>query len=237
MKRKKSSNKALFIVIFIVLIIAIVILNKEKIVKIKPDQSGENNNIAQDDSSNQNDVQINTQDKNDEKNDNDIQNDVNDNNSNQKNTNKEDEQTPEDINYMEMSYDNKISSSFILGEFNNGKELSTEQYLKVVYNALNKGYISSNKTNYSEEEINNIVYSIFNVKLNEHKSIEGLTYTQGIYTLKKTESPKIELSNVQKDVAAGNTYVEFDVNGTSYIAKLGTNTLTGETYIISIIED
>ena len=237
MKRKKSSNKALIIMVFIVLIIAIVILNKEKIVKMKPEQSGANNNIAHDNSYNQNDVPISSQDKNDDSNDNTIENDVNDNNNEQNNTNKEDKQTPEDINYMEMSYDNKISCSFILGEFNNGKELSTEQYLKVVYNVLNNGYISSNKTNYSEEEINNIVYSIFNVKLNEHKSVEGLTYTKGIYTLKKTEGKKIELSNVQKDVAAGNTYVEFDVNGTSYIAKLGTNTLTGETYIISIIED
>lgn len=237
MKKKKSSNKSLFMVIFILFIIAMLILNKDKLVKIKTEQPEVNNNIAQDDNSMQNDTQMNYQDKKDEVNNNTIQNVVNDNNNEQKNTNKEDEQTPDDINYMEMSYDNKIISSYILGEFNNGKELSTEQYLKVVYNALNNGYISSNKTNYSEEEINNIVYSIFNVKLNEHKSVEGLTYTKGIYTLKKTESQKIELTNVQKDVAAGNTYVEFEVNGESYIAKLGTNTLTGETYIISIIEN
>lgn len=236
MKIKKSSKKVLTIVFFVMFIIAVYILINNKIVMKKSD--GTSNNVSQDANNAPNYDQINNDGANNVTDNKTIKDDsTNYNSIKQKSNNNEDKTTPKDINYMKISNENKICSSYILGKFENGKELSTEQYLKVAYNALNNGYILSNKTNYSEEEINNIVYSIFNVKLNEHKSIEGLTYTKGIYTLKKVESKKIELNNVQNDVAAGNTYVEFDINGMSYTAKLGTNTLTGETYIISLIED
>ena len=242
MKRKKNSKRILLIAISVMFCIMVFMpikngSNNQMEQSVKDDKIAQGDellneenviNVQLEKSSNENDkIKKNNVDHND------IDNEM----TQHKNNSIEDIQTPEDIDYVEINNENKICSSFILGEFNNGRELSTEQYLKVVYNALNNGYISSNKTNYSEEEINNFVYSIFNVKLNEHKSVEGLTYTKGIYTVKKTEGQKIELTNIQKDVAAGNTYVEFEVNGEKYVAKLGTNTITGETYVASIIED
>lgn len=149
-----------------------------------------------------------------------------------------DEETPDVIDYINISNENKILACSVLGEFDNGKNLSIEQYLSVVYNALNSGYIGNNsKITYSEEEVKNIVYSIFNVELTENKSVEGLNYSEGVYKLDKNTSKKEELQNVESDVAAGSLYMMYEFNGNKYIAKLTTNGVTGENYVSSIISN
>ena len=119
----------------------------------------------------------------------------------------------------------------------NGQTLSTEEYLKVVYSALNNGYVESSKKIYTEEEINNIVYSIFNVKLAENISIKGLKYQNGQYYFEKNDTKKIGLDNIERDTAARSIFILFEIDGISYIAKIATNTVTGENYIQSIIKE
>lgn len=148
-----------------------------------------------------------------------------------------DEEPPEEIDYINISNENKILSCYVLGEFENGQTLSTEEYLNVVYSALNNGYVDSNKDSFSENEINNIIYSIFNVKLSENKSINGLEYKNGKYELKKTDKQNIVLINSERGTAAGSVYIEYEIDGSTYIARLNTNTVTGEFYIQSIRKD
>lgn len=148
-----------------------------------------------------------------------------------------DEETPEDIIYIELDNEQKILSCYCLGEFENGQTLSSENYLKVAYSALNNGYVKSNKTTFSEEEINNIVYSIFGVKLPENSSIENLEYKNGKYIFKKTETENVKLENLERGTAAGSVFLEYEINGEFYISKITTNTVTGENYIQSIRKD
>ncbi len=145
-----------------------------------------------------------------------------------------DEEKPEDVIYVEMNNENKILSCYCLGEFENGQSLSAEYYLKAAYSALNNGFVESRKTKFSEEEINNIVYSIFGVQLPENISIENLEYKDGKYILKKTEKQNVYLENLERGTAAGSTFLEYEIEGESYIAKITTNTVTGENYIQSV---
>lgn len=148
-----------------------------------------------------------------------------------------DEEKPEDVIYVEMSNENKILSCYCLGEFENGQSLSSEYYLKAAYSALNNGFVEAKKTTFSEEEINNIVYSIFGVKLPENISIDNLEYKNGKYILKKTERQNLSLENLERGTAAGSTFLEYEIDGEFYIAKITTNTVTGENYIQSIKKD
>lgn len=145
-----------------------------------------------------------------------------------------DEEKPEDVIYVEMSNENKVLSCYCLGEFENGQSLSAEYYLKAAYSALNNGYVESKKTTFSEEEINNIVYSIFGVQIPENATIENLEYKDGKYLFKRTEKQNVYLENLERGTAAGSTFLEYEIDGESYIAKITTNTVTGENYIQSV---
>lgn len=160
-----------------------------------------------------------------------------------------DEDIPEDIKLIKMSQEDKMYSVLVLDSFENGKTLTTEQYLNVVYNALNYGYISVNKkmkdNKYTEDEINNIVYTIFGTKLKENKSIQGLKYQDGIYEFEPLDDDlKHIIKNSEAGAAAGNVYVEFELymenilGSQEYKGKytiiLGQNTETGERYIKSM---
>ena len=68
-----------------------------------------------------------------------------------------DEESPEDVVYIKLSTENKILSGLTLGEFENGQNLTTEQYLKVAFYVLNNNLVESSKKTYSVSEINNIV--------------------------------------------------------------------------------
>lgn len=149
-----------------------------------------------------------------------------------------DEETPEEIVYINMNNEEKIKCCSILGTFENGKKLSDEQYLKVAYNAINCGYVNSNKTVYSKSEIDNIVYSIFNVTLINDQSIDGLSYDNGKYTYEgNVKSNVSSYETIESGNAAGNTYVMYSMNNKRYIARLTANGVTGEVYISSIAED
>lgn len=149
----------------------------------------------------------------------------------------EDEKVPEDITYINLSTENKILCCYSLGEFSSGQNLTVEQYLQVAYNALNNGYIETNKTSFSEKEINDIVYSIFNVELAENQSIDGLNYENGKYKLEKKDTEKLEMQNFESSTAAGSLYVDYEINNQKYLARLNSNTVTGENYIQSIMKD
>ena len=150
---------------------------------------------------------------------------------------KPDEEKPEEITYVNLNTENKILSCYSLGDFSSGQNLTVEQYLEVAYNALNNGYIETSKTTFSEKEINDIGYSIFNVELAQQKSIDGLKYENGKYELIKNNSNSLVLENFETNTAAGSVYAEYEINGIKFTARLNTNTVTGQNYIQSIIKD
>ena len=162
-----------------------------------------------------------------------------------------DEEKPEEITTFNMTEENKLKSVLILNEFNNGKILSTEQYLKVAYNVIDNSYIDSKKEKniYSKEEINNIIYTIFGVTLQDDKSINGLEQDEdGNYVFKKNSelslNENLKIEELEDDVAAGTVYSNFklysinDKNEKKYIgdfvAEIGQNTESSDRYIKSI---
>lgn len=147
-----------------------------------------------------------------------------------------DEETPEEIIYIDLNNEEKVKCCAMLGTFDDGKALTTEQYLKVVYNAINYGYVSSSNDKYTEQEIEDIVYTIFNVELNENKSIDGLKYENGYYTIERKLGQRQELNIIESGTAVGSVYIMYELEGSNYIARLTTNGVTGKNYISSIIE-
>ncbi|MBR2240290.1 MAG: hypothetical protein IJ890_02755 [Clostridia bacterium] len=107
----------------------------------------------------------------------------------------------------------------------------------MTYKDIVSNTIDGTKEIETEEEINNIVYSIFNVKLAENISIKGLKYQNGQYYFEKNDTKKIGLDNIERDTAARSIFILFEIDGISYIAKIATNTVTGENYIQSIIKE
>lgn len=162
-----------------------------------------------------------------------------------------DEDIPNDVDVLNMTEKEKLYGALILETFENGKNLTTEQYLKVAYNAINQKYVKiskeTNSNTYTEEEINNIVYTIFGVELSENKSIQGLKYENGTYQYVSNNTEKYNVPIIEKleeGAAAGTIYAEFelyynDMNGNKnykgkYKAAIGQNTETGERFIKSI---
>lgn len=156
---------------------------------------------------------------------------------------------PEDIFNIEISLENQIYSVAVLDSFENGKKLTTDQYLKVIYNGICNGYIKiddvKEKNEISEEQANNIVYTIFGAELNEKKSIDGMKYDNGTYKITPKRAEYVYMiENISRDSAAGTSYTEFDlykelVSGEEqYIGKYTMsnvqNTVTGESYIKSL---
>ena len=162
-----------------------------------------------------------------------------------------DEDIPNNVDVLNMTEEEKLYSALILETFENGKNLTTEQYLKVVYNAIDQKYVKISKetssNTYTEEEINNIIYTIFGVELSENKSIQGLKYENGTYQYVSNSTEEYNIPIIEKleeGAAAGTIYSEFelyyeDMNGNKnykgkYKAAIGQNTETGERYIKSI---
>ena len=166
----------------------------------------------------------------------------------EKNIANNDQEKPRKINTIEISTENQIYAIATLGSFENGKELTVNQYLEVVYNGICNGYIKigevKEKNEISEEQVNNIVYSIFGIELNENKSIEGMEYRDGVYKIYPQRLDYIYMiENISRDSAAGSSYIEFDLykelaSGQEqymgrYTLVTVNNTITGESYIRS----
>lgn len=124
--------------------------------------------------------------------------------------------------------------------FEDVSEISTEEMLTIVYNALNENKIEAYKNRgkdkakveYTEGEVNGIVNSIFGTKLKENKSLgTSFTYKNGIYTLEHSdrgESVPVA-KNIENDVAAGTRYINYDL----YMSTNGKEELKGS-YAIGI---
>lgn len=129
--------------------------------------------------------------------------------------------------------DEEILNIFIDVEpFDNEVDLSTDEKLAIVYEALNKNKIEayksrkieSTKVEYTEGEINGIVYSLFGVVLSENKSYKNVfIYENGKYTLVRSDSKDKETvaKDIERDVAAGTVYMNY---------KLYYKTSSGEEY-------
>ena len=111
--------------------------------------------------------------------------------------------------------------------FERVEDLSSEKKLEIVYNALNENKIKAYKNRgdgqakveYTEGEINGIVYSLFGSELKENKSYgTSFVYKDGKYTLVHSDRGEEipEARNIEYDVAAGTMYINYDlyVNGT-----------------------
>ncbi len=159
-----------------------------------------------------------------------------------------DKEKPADIVRVEISTENQIYAAAILNNFENGKNLTTDQYLEVVYNAICNGYIKidsvKEKNEISKEQVNNIVYTMFGTELNENKSIDGMKYDNGMYKISPKKAGYVYMTeNISRDSAAGTSYTEFDLykeyasGQEEYMGKytMSTvqNTVTGESYIKS----
>lgn len=138
----------------------------------------------------------------------------------------------QDIKTITLSDEEIINILIDVEPFESGADLSTDKKLAIVYNALNERKIvqyeyrrgENNKVEYTTEEINGIVYSLFGVTLKENKSFgEVLTYDGEKYILlqKNENDNSLVAKNIEYDVAAGTAYINYD------LYKKGTN---GEKY-------
>ncbi|MBR2743811.1 MAG: hypothetical protein IKE01_00740 [Clostridia bacterium] len=161
----------------------------------------------------------------------------------------EDTIKPKKIQSIDISMENQIYCAAILGDFEEGKKLSTDQYLSVVHNGIANGYINLpdviEKKEISEEIVNSIVYKIFGIELAENKSTEGMEYNDGKYKIDTKRAGYIFLiQDKTTDSAAGtaytifNLYKEFASGKEEHVGKYEVsrvqNTVTGESYIKSL---
>ena len=135
--------------------------------------------------------------------------------------------TKSEIKKIEIS-DAEILDIFVDADlFESADELSTDDRLEIVYKALNRNKIvayqsrvaSQNTAEFTEGEINGIVYSLFGTPLKENKSYgDLLVYKNGKYTLTKSSSglDGIVCNKIENDVAAGTMYINYElyVDGT-----------------------
>lgn len=241
----KKSSKILILVVSIVCIIGVSIffIFKDKIIKGK-----ENNQV-------ENKIEINKNNIVNESNNliNNTVNNITNNKINNVNKNTTSNTTKNEtssdtktVNEIEISLENKILCVAQLQDFNDGKKLTTDQYLNAAYTAINRGYVNLNKTNntYTVDEINSIIYTLFGRKLSENKSIAGLKYKNGVYEFDGADGDAVPVAkNIEEDVAAGTVYVNYDLYYASdnnddeykgkYFISLGKNTENGKEYITS----
>lgn len=165
-------------------------------------------------------------------------------NSNETPTNTEKNQSSSESNIkkIEISDENILNILMDTDNFIDGANLSTDEYLSIVYNALNEGYIvldeersnqsGKSSVTYSVDEINSIVYSIFGVKLKDNMSLgDVLVYKNGKYTMQFSDRGAVVpvAKNVQYDAAAGTQYITYEL----YYEENGSEDLKG-TYTIGI---
>lgn len=148
---------------------------------------------------------------------------------------KNDEVTPSGITHIELTVYQLIASAVSIGTFSNENNLSDEEFLKAAYTVINNGYVEK-KNSYSIEEIDNIVYSLFNQRLSEYVSVEGLKYEKGKYAFTQQESKKTNIEIQDSNSAAGTRHISFLYEDKGYLAAIMSNTLTEESYVYSISE-
>ena len=154
------------------------------------------------------------------------------NNSTEKNKNKE-------MKKITISNEEILDILLDTEPFDDVSNLSVDRKLEIVYHALNEGKIAAYKSRnngsasveYTEGEINGVIYSLFGVELEQNKSYgESLIYSDGKYTLKHSDRGSVTpvAKNIQSDVAAGTSYTEYDL----YNVENGAETLVGH-YLIA----
>ena len=144
-----------------------------------------------------------------------------------KNDNQNDNKANKELKEIVLSEEEIIAMLIDTDPFEGADELSTEKKLEIVYNALNENKINAYKNRgegqakveYTEGEINGIVYSLFGTKLKENKSLgTSFVYKDGKYILEHSDRGEEipEAKNIEYDVGAGTLYINYDlyVNGT-----------------------
>ena len=207
---RKGNNKGVtvvMIVLILLLVLAIgicigflftgdtlkIINNTEQIENIKAEKNDE---------SDKNDkVEENDKTQNDK-----IENDKSDNN--------EKENVSEKLTKINITDDAMIKIVAEMEDFTDGTKLSPEQYASYVYFAINERYIDvEEKLEYTEKEVDNIVYSIFGAELKEYKSCgTSFKYENGKYKMEWSDRglSSLDIRNVEIDVAAGTKYITYD---------------------------
>ena len=108
-------------------------------------------------------------------------------------------------------------------DFENAQTLTNNEYLAIAYNAINEGYIvidkdrspSSGKSEveYTTDEINSVIYSLFGVKLTKFENYGSvLKYSNGKYKLQFSDKGSVnsEAKRITDEVAAGTKYINYD---------------------------
>lgn len=139
----------------------------------------------------------------------------------------EDSKKNKEIKKIDISEEEIVNILIDVDPFERADDLSSEKKLEIVYNALNENKIKAYKNRgdgqakveYTEGEINGIVYSLFGSELKENKSYgTSFVYKDGKYTLVHSDRGEEipEARNIEYDVAAGTMYINYDlyVNGT-----------------------
>lgn len=133
--------------------------------------------------------------------------------------------TQKQISKINLSDENLAYAVSELNNFSDGMKLTTDDYMRVAYNMINDKIVKiendsdlKGTINVSEDEINNIIYSIFGVKLNKQGSYgDVLKYQNSQYILQKSDrgsSPVIK--NISTDIAAGTKYITYDLYISDY---------------------
>ena len=175
---------------------------------------------------NQNTANVEQSNQSDEKIENTTEPNKEENNKQEDNEEKSDKKDVKELKKITISDEELVDILIDAKPFEDVSEISTEEMLTIVYNALNENKIKAYKdrrkdkakVEYTEGEVNGIVNSIFGTKLKENKSVgTSFTYKDGVYTLEHSdrgdEIP--EAKNIESDVAAGTMYINYDlyVNG------------------------
>lgn len=172
-----------------------------------------------DNQNNTNVEQVNQGTENTENTINETQNEVKDNTAN---VEKSSEKANNELKEITISDDEILDILIDAKAFESVSELTTDDMLLIVYNALNEGKIkaykdrdtNAAKVTYTEGEVNGIIYSLFGVKLDKNKSLgTSFVYKDGVYTLEHSdrgESVPVA-KNVENDVAAGTMYICYDL--------------------------
>ena len=144
-------------------------------------------------------------------------------------------ETPQNIDYKKLNEMDMLQGAFSVGEFQNGKSLTSAQYTNAAALLLQESNKDSARTFYTEEEVKNVVYSVFNVELNEYVSTSYMKHiNKGFELSSDVEDMNKKIEIISRDVAAGTIYISFVSVNQKYMAKIATNTLTNEKYVQSI---
>lgn len=149
-------------------------------------------------------------------------NNVEENKNTDDSSNKKDNKENKELKEITLTDEEIVEILIDTDPFEEVEELSTEKELEIVYNALNDNKIKAYenrgkgqaKVEYTEGEINGIVYSLFGTKLKENKSLgTSFVYKDGTYTLEHSDRGEEvpEAKNIEYDVAAGTMYINYDL--------------------------